>query len=811
MDENYRYPIKALAAINEAVREKQTIYISGICGIGKTALIEKYFEGKEYDYYCADVLNEDTLSRYENICEDSIVVIDDLQFLAYETECDVRKIQKKIVELVYNNRVHLVLVSRGKMPIWLSEAHYRKVFKIIDSDKLKMSDEAVKAYFHSCNINLSALDMSDALEKMMGFGVAVKIAAVEIKNAIEKGNFKYDIIFLKYVENRVFDYFEYRTFEKWKPVVLDFYMKLSIVSSFDTELASCMTGAEEIEKIIEHSFELGSFLRVMANDGENILYEVIPYMRSLMKRMLIRKYGRNEQRRLYILAGRYYEQKGQLVTAVNMYESAEAMDEINRLLTKNAAKNPTDVDFHHLRKYYLKMPDELVSKNLDLMVGISMLQSMSFNIEESEKWYKRIKETLKHCKDAETKKRIKSKLAYLDVSLPHRGSDGLIKILKDVFVLAVNKDINLSEFSITSNLPSQMNGGKDFCEWSIRDSELAKTMGKIIAFVLGDYGKAVVDLALAESWFEKGESSKEIIKLADRGQIKAQATGKLEQEFVAINIISLMHLINGNRDESLVLMKNFLEKSFVKGKKALGKNVEAAVVRLELYNGYTKEASDWLETQAPDENDDFYTMDRYRYLIKARVYIVQKRYEKAISILNKVMYYAEVMKRNYIEIEAGILMSIVRYRMGDDAYKEIFEEAFEKAKRYRFVRIFSLEGVAVEKIITEFAAKYKKNADMSDEKAKDDIKYLNAIKRETVKISRLYPSYLKNGKDDFDFSEKTGNVLRLLGEGLSAKMIAETLGMSNDTVKYHTKQIYKKLGVKDKVSAVMEAKKRNFI
>mgnify|MGYP000668349197 CR=1 FL=1 len=50
-----------------------------------------------------------------------------------------------------------------------------------------------------------------------------------------------------------------------------------------------------------------------------------------------------------------------------------------------------------------------------------------------------------------------------------------------------------------------------------------------------------------------------------------------------------------------------------------------------------------------------------------------------------------------------------------DAYKEIFEEAFEKAKRYRFVRIFSLEGVAVEKIITEFAAKYKKNADMSDE------------------------------------------------------------------------------------------------
>lgn len=811
IDENYRCPIKAFAAIDEAVREKQTIYITGICGIGKTALVEKYFDGKEYDYYTADLLKTDELVKYENVSENRIVILDDLQFLPYDRENEVRILKKQILQLVYNGKIELVLISRGRLPVWLSEAHYRKVFKIIDSEKLKMSAEAVKTYFQACNINLATQDMQDALKKLMGFGVAVKITAVETKNAMERGGFKYDRKFSMYVMNRVFDYFEYRTFEKWKPEIFEFYIKLSIVSSFDAQLAECVTGAKEVEKIIEHSFELGSFLKVKADDGENVLYEVMPYMQQLMKRILIRKYSKEERNELYVLAGRHYEQKGQLVTAVEMYESGFADGEINRLLTVNAKKNPTNVDFHQLKKYYLSMPSEIVEKNLDLMAGLCMLQSMSFNIEESERWYEKIKKSLEGTKNNNERRRIRSKLAYLDVALPHRGSKGLIKILRDIFMLVSSKSIKLGEFSITSNLPSQMNGGKDFCEWSIKDRELAASMGKIVSFVLGDHGKALVDLALAESFFEKGGSSMEIVKRADRGQIKAQSTGKIEQEFVAVNIISLLHLINGNRDESVILMKKFYEKVAVSGRQTLEKNVVAAMVRIELYEGYTKLVSEWMEAQAPDEREDFYTMDRYRYLIKVRVYIMQKRYEKAVSLLNKILYYADVMKRNYIEIEAKILMSIVRYRMGDDTYKEVFSQAYEKAKRYRFVRIFSLEGAALIKILSEFATEYKKTLNKEDEKAKAEIKYINSVKRETDKISKLYPSYLKNGNDDFDFTEKTKNVLRLLGEGLSARMIAESLGMSNDTVKYHIKQIYKKLGVKDKVSAVMEAKKRNLI
>lgn len=67
-----------------------------------------------------------------------------------------------------------------------------------------------------------------------------------------------------------------------------------------------------------------------------------------------------------------------------------------------------------------------------------------------------------------------------------------------------------------------MNGGKDFCEWSKKDRELAAGIGRIVELVLGKYGKGLVSLALAESFFEKGGDSYEIAALAQKGRLQAE-------------------------------------------------------------------------------------------------------------------------------------------------------------------------------------------------------------------------------------------------------------------------------------------------
>jgi LuxR family maltose regulon positive regulatory protein len=48
-----------------------------------------------------------------------------------------------------------------------------------------------------------------------------------------------------------------------------------------------------------------------------------------------------------------------------------------------------------------------------------------------------------------------------------------------------------------------MNGGKDFCEWSKRDKEIAKVLKLPVELVLGKYGEGLVNIDLGESAFEK--------------------------------------------------------------------------------------------------------------------------------------------------------------------------------------------------------------------------------------------------------------------------------------------------------------------
>ena len=63
----------------------------------------------------------------------------------------------------------------------------------------------------------------------------------------------------------------------------------------------------------------------------------------------------------------------------------------------------------------------------------------------------------------------------------------------------------LPSFSVTSALPSIMNGGKDFSEWSKKDDLLYKTLRLPVEAVLGRDSVCLADCAIAESKFEKGE------------------------------------------------------------------------------------------------------------------------------------------------------------------------------------------------------------------------------------------------------------------------------------------------------------------
>ena len=140
------------------------------------------------------------------------------------------------------------------------------------------------------------------------------------------------------------------------------------------------------------------------------------------------------------------------------------------------------------------------------MQGMSVLCALATDYEGSERYYRELQAFARRCgrQDA-AGKQARSRLAWLDISLPQRGVNGLTETFPAVFRLMCSHELALPSFSVTSTLPSIMNGGKDFSEWSKRDDLLYKTLRVPIEAVLGKDGVGLADCAIAESKFETGE------------------------------------------------------------------------------------------------------------------------------------------------------------------------------------------------------------------------------------------------------------------------------------------------------------------
>ena len=211
---------------------------------------------------------------------------------------------------------------------------------------------------------------------------------------------------------------------------------------------------------------------------------------------------------------------------------------------------------------------------------------MCMDYEASEQWYKALQQLAADSpKGSGGGKLCRSKLTYLDIALPQRGSQGIVDILLRLFHVLKDKPLRESTFSVTSTLPSLMNGGKDFCAWSKRDDVLATTLAKPLTAVLGADGVGLADCALCESKFEKGEEvSQRMFALMSRmGEV--QAKGTADMEFAILGLLARMQIKGGKAENAQETLENLKEKFLAAKEKRFMGNLNAALCRVDLYLG----------------------------------------------------------------------------------------------------------------------------------------------------------------------------------------------------------------------------------
>jgi len=417
--------------------------------------------------------------------------------------------------------------------------------------------------------------------------------------------------------------------------------------------------------------------------------------------------------------------------------------------------------------------------------------------EKSEYWYEKLKAYAANAKGG-IRREAQSRLCYLDIGLPHRGSRDVLAVMKNIPALLFDKGNQLPEFSVTSNLPSTMNGGKDFCHWSPDDTMLAKTVGPLVERVLGRYGKGLVKAALGESYYEKGGDNYKVMTLLTRAQMETERGGTMEIAFAAVGIRIRLALFQGDIQAARELLASFEQSAKENRALQLLPNIQALRCRLALYEGNMDTVERWMKT-TPDEDIEFCSLERYRYLTKVRCYLANGEYTKAQALLEKLRYYAEQTNRPYVRMETGLLSAVTKERAGGP-WQEELTAVLREAESYRFLRLITEEGAAVWPLLQQ----EKKALQGAGTLDKD---WLRRVLDETAEVSRRYPLYLKKrAAAAADFSGTALTILRLQADGLSLNQIAGKLDMKPFSVSYHIQENYRKLNVSRKADALLAAR-----
>lgn len=266
--------------------------------------------------------------------------------------------------------------------------------------------------------------------------------------------------------------------------------------------------------------------------------------------------------------------------------------------------------------------------------------------------------------------------------------------------------------------------------------------------------------------------------------------------FVALYLMGKILLTQGRTVKALSYIKsvrNFIKKN---GMAEFSYNLDAAETLFALYEGDFVHVRKWMEHDAPDEFSNFNMLDLYRYMVKMRCYIVMRKYPSVVALAEKLRPLLEAGKRHMDLCEIDLLMAMSLWCAGEKNLAfEAMDRAVKIARRRKYFRLIADEGDVMLNLLIDWLKVRKSDA------------FIMRVVELTRSMAIAQPLYLKTPcKSDEVFSQMEIDMLKLLEHGKTKEEIGEYFFISVNTVKYHMKSIYSKLGAKSPHQAVWNAK-----
>ena len=779
------------AQFQRFLQQERVLFFSAPCGFGKTALAEALLDsmpGNSMDRYRIRRLNAGAADfAIPSAAEDwDILLIDDLQLLQEERDL------QTLCELIRTGAERrFVLLSRGAPPGSLMAFQYAGLMTVLEAEDLLFDQNDIRVLLQNCGITTTDNELAAIRQESIGYPLGVNIIARYMSGGRP---FSKEIVAKGYRE--VFSYFEAAVYRRFDLPMRRFLLELAPFEQFDLEMARMVSGDPHAGDLLDWLLHNTSMLRC-----EDLhTFSFWPQFRTFLLWQMGREYTDEKRKTIFGRGGLYYELKEDYAHALACYTKGGDHSKVSDLLVRNAELHPGMGHYSEMENYYRSLPESEIAASPSLMQGMSMLCALAMDYEGSERWYRELREFWKRCEKQDAAgKQARGRLAWLDISLPQRGVDGLAATIPAVFTLLTNKELTLPSFSVTSALPSLMNGGKDFSEWSKKDDLLYKTMRIPVEAILGRDGVGLADCAIAESRFEKGENiSGRMLSLIPKvNEIRQRGTP--DMEFAVGGLLARSQLASGQSEDARHTMVSLRAQFAERGLTRFLPNMDAMLCRMDLLNGELDSADAWYHEKAPRDPMHINVMKRYQYLTQAMVELADGRPDAARLTLAPLEAYVKNCARYIDSVHLHVLTAIALYRQKDDAWRGRLTQALETAAAYRFIRTISVYGTAVLPLLEELervgSAKWHKQ--LMSEVRTQAAYYPNFLQPRLALSDTLTPMELQ--------------ILHLVCADKSNAEIAEIMNIKLSTVKTHVSHILTKLDVKRRSEAKTAARKLRLV